>query len=606
MLESILVPISAVLTIVIGITILIFIHELGHFIMAKRAKVRVEAFAIGFGPKLLGITRGGTEYKICMIPLGGYVKMAGESMVSDEATGSPDEFISKPPLTRISIFAAGVVMNFLFAFPACILMYLLGVNFSAPNIGGIQPDSSEWNSSLREGDKIISANNQTVNSLEDYRRTILRLPIGTKVDVKAKRQNKEFTTKIIAQGSKGFGIDPLVNVISKIENSSSAEKAGLQANDEILEIDGVPIYNNRQVNEMVHQKNGQAVNVKISRNIRNANGIIEPSIITISIVPKKISLPLYDVGAEGVMPVIVDSIKNGSPAESCGIKPRDRVVSINGTAVPSWSKFKEILKANAGKEVALTVLRNDKEQELKITSELMADGAGYIGITLLSNNIIGEITKGSPLETAGLIAGDKIIKINGQGNNDLMTLMRVSWQNEGKPITVEVQRGNTPLELNIIPQSKPQWVLGVELKPKIVHQKYAFAQAVSSGVYETIDLFGLTFQLIWKLVSREESTKGLAGPIGIFKISYTVVKGEGISKFLWLLALFSLNLAILNLLPIPILDGGGILFNLIEKFKGSPVSLKIQVIAQYIGLFLILSLVVFATYNDIHRWIFGL
>lgn len=138
------------------------------------------------------------------------------------------------------------------------------------------------------------------------------------------------------------------------------------------------------------------------------------------------------------------------------------------------------------------------------------------------------------------------------------------------------------------------------MRPKTVIKKYPLGQAITNGFKETLSLTTLTIQLIKKLFLGEESIKGISGPIGIFYASYLMVQEE-ISKFIWLLALFTINLAILNLLPIPILDGGGIFFTLIERLKGSPVSVRIQVVSQYIGLFVLLSLVLFATYNDIFR-----
>jgi regulator of sigma E protease len=189
------------------------------------------------------------------------------------------------------------------------------------------------------------------------------------------------------------------------------------------------------------------------------------------------------------------------------------------------------------------------------------------------------------------------------------------WQaNDGQPIGLTVRRiqresnsyKTITLTTQITPRPEPLVNLGIMLKPKMVRQKYPITGAITAGVSETIDMVRLTLQLVWKLVAREESPKGLAGPIGIIHASYYIVQ-EGIPKFLWLLALLSVSLAIFNLFPIPILDGGGMLFTLIEailtKIKKKPTSISIKVIAisQYIGLALLLTLVVYATYNDIFR-----
>ncbi len=178
--------------------------------------------------------------------------------------------------------------------------------------------------------------------------------------------------------------------------------------------------------------------------------------------------------------------------------------------------------------------------------------------------------------------------------------------NNGEPIELTVQRDNHTIITTITPQALPLVNLGLTLKPKMIRQKYPLTQAIVVGTTETIDLVRLTFQLLRKLVYREESTKGLAGPIGIIQASYYMVQ-EGIPKFLWLLALLSISLGIFNLLPVPILDGGGMAFSLIEavisKIKGkpTPISIKVIAISQYTGLVLLLTLVVYVTYNDIFR-----
>jgi regulator of sigma E protease len=595
MISSILSSLSGIIIVALGVTVLIFVHELGHFILAKLSKVRVNAFSIGFGPKLFSRKYGETDYQVRIIPLGGFVQLAGENVNSEDRTGAPDEFVSKPPLTRIIVFSGGVVMNFLCAFPACILMYLIGISFAAPQIGDIYHGSGEGNSIMREGDQIVSVNNQPVNTFDEYRRTILRAPKGTELNIKIKRQDKELEAKINAQGSEGLGVNPLVNVIGKVEKGSSAEKFGLKTGDEILEVEGVPIYSNRQISEIVKQRKGEPIALKIKRNdnIR----IIE------KVYPEEVSQKLYDIDIDNIVPVIVDSVKTGSPAESAGLKANDKILEINNVLVRSWNEFKRITKVSAGKQLICKILRDKSEIEVAMIPDTNPDGSGYVGIILSQGNIIGEVPKNSPIEASGLQPGDVITGVNGVKIESLGTLTKMAWQGEGKPLILSVQRNNESIELKLIPEPKPQWVLGVEMKPKSVVQKYGFFKAVNAGVSETIDLFGLTFQLIWKLVKGEESHKGLAGPVGIFRVSYILVQKEGIAKFLWLLALFSLNLAVLNILPIPILDGGGIMFNIIEKIKGSPVSIKVQSISMYIGLFILLSLVLFATYNDIVNFI---
>ncbi|MFH1232050.1 MAG: site-2 protease family protein, partial [Planctomycetota bacterium] len=213
----------------------------------------------------------------------------------------------------------------------------------------------------------------------------------------------------------------------------------------------------------------------------------------------------------------------------------------------------------------------------------------------------------------GLSYGDKIIKATGETEkgkilestiSELSQLQDIANQTRGNPIEITVIK-NLPDSITKTIQVTPKQIseigtLGIGLTFKTVLTKYPLGAAIVEGSKETLDLSLLTFQIIKQLFKGQEPLSGLAGPIGIIQIIYRTTH-EGISLFLWLLALISINLAVLNILPIPVLDGGGILFCLIEKIKGSPVSLKIQVIAQYIGLFLLLSMVVFTSINDILR-----
>ncbi|MBI4833385.1 MAG: RIP metalloprotease RseP [Planctomycetes bacterium] len=600
---SIFGPVFTVLIVMFGITILIFVHELGHFIVAKLSKIKVEAFAIGFGPKIIGYTHKDTEYRICLIPLGGYVKMAGESFADKEKKGSPDEFISKPPFTRIGVFAAGATMNLLFAIPACIIMYLLGVNFSSPQIGSISPGKSEWNSGLQVGDTILEINNQPVKTMEDYRRAVLRSPLGTELRVKALRGEETITATVTAQGSQGFGALPLANVVKYIRKGSAAEKGGLKPRDEILEISGKVIYSNKQMLQLASEKKDQPINIKIRR--PSPDNINVSAVTTLTLKPERFMDSLYDIEAVENIPAVVGSVKKESPADMAGLKPGDKILSINDMPVLSWHKFKEIVNAHSNTELSVKILRKKEEFTLKLTPRADFDGSGVVDMIFASSNVLGEIPAGSPLESAGLKPDDIIIKANDKEISDLTELDEIVWESKGKLIKLQIKRGDEIIETSLAPKAKDQWLLGIEFKPKSVQQKYGFGEAIIKGLNESVDLVVLTFQLIGKLFKGEESTKGLAGPIGIFRFSYIVVQTEGISYFLWLLALFSLNLAILNLLPIPVLDGGGIFLTLIEKMKGTPVSEKVQMVAQYIGLFIILSLVFFAFYNDIVNIVLG-
>jgi regulator of sigma E protease len=576
-------------------------------------------FSIGFGPPLWKITRGGTEYRIAMIPLGGFVKPAGEFMSSPDAKGMPDEMASKPPLTRAKVLVAGVLMNFIFAFPFCIIAYFIGINLPAPSVADIGYGSSEWNSTLQKGDIITSLIKASKDGKEielpirnhnDYRREIIRLPIGTPVKLKVTRNSREILIDIMANGSASIGIQPYSNVIQAVQPNSAAQKSGLEPGDEIIEINGEFTTSAQDISSAISQR----ISLLTPLKIRKSNGEIKT--ITATPTSAKLSKPYYDIGMNGIMPVIVSEVRPGSPAEKAGIQKDDRITNINSTPIESWNKFIEIIKSSAGKELTLTVSRGDiSPTNLSTTILVAADqaGRGFVGAVSANTNEIGAAKENSPLTNLGLAYGDRIIKATAKTQKGkslevsisaLSQLQEFTEKTKDSPIEITVIK-NTPTPITQTFTITPNLIseraeLGIGLKIKTIKSKYPIKNAIIEGTMETLDLGLLTYQMLKKLFQGQESVKGLAGPIGIIQVSYYMAQ-EGAGNFLWLLALISINLAILNLLPIPVLDGGTIVFCFIEKIKGSPVSIKAQAIAQYIGIFILLSLVAFTFINDIQR-----
>lgn len=615
----ILLNLGIILTIIIGVGILIFVHELGHFITAKWAKVKVEAFSLGFGPTLYSIKKGDTVYRIGLIPLGGYVKMAGENITDPDKPRADYEFPAKPPMVRARIFAAGAIMNFLFAFPACILVYIIGVNFAVPIVGDLLPNSSEWESNLQKGDKIVAIvypdKEVPVTSIETYRRAIIRAPAGTVLNLRV--SGRTDLIPVEARGSTKSGIViPKQTLISDIKPGSSADKAGLKVNDEIIEINGEAVSSAREIERQIYPNPGNPVSLKVKRPKQSLTGEANTGNLSyetaeLTVVPDALKKDYYELDMDGIQPPIIGYVKTGAPGYIAGFHKGDRISAVNNKPLKSVNDITRIIKSSPEQDLAMSVNRKNsqgKDENIILNCKPGKDlaGKGYLMVVWAHSNEIGDVKPDSLPALAGLEDGDKIISatISGKGAiavTALYQLTGLSNKTKGAPIELVVLRGAETITRTITAKRMElQGTIGIELKAKTVKEQYPIPQAIVVGFNETIDLVKLTGQLIWKMFTGDESASGMAGPIGIFQASYYMVK-EGISKFIWMLALFSINLAILNLLPVPILDGGGIMFMIIEKIKGKPVSMTVQVVSQYIGLFLLLALVVFATYNDILR-----
>lgn len=233
--------------VVLGITITI--HEFGHFAMAKFLKIRVLVFSIGFGPKLLGLKRGGTDYRLGPIPLGGYVKMAGENYESDRE-GAPDEFLSHPRWHRFLVAISGPLMNILLA--AAILAffnYTQGI-WVAPHetepaiVGPVEANSIARRAGLQTGDRILSVYGNPVDTWKDLEIALVTAPKDTlRMEVSRGEQILQLTVPpsdvdVVTSESLGFRFQRPKTVVYAVENDLPAQKAGLQAGDIIISVTG--------------------------------------------------------------------------------------------------------------------------------------------------------------------------------------------------------------------------------------------------------------------------------------------------------------------------------------------------------------------------------
>jgi len=182
------------ITFAIVLSVLIFVHEFGHFIFAKRSGVKVERFAFGFGKKLLGIKRGDTEYCICAVPLGGYVKMAGEEL-TEKRTGKDFEFLSKPVSVRASIIAAGPILNYVLAFFVFIAVFVMGNPQMISQVGQVLEDYPAHEAGIKEGDKIVALDGEPISYWDEILAAI-HANTGTPIDVSIERDGRDFEFRI--------------------------------------------------------------------------------------------------------------------------------------------------------------------------------------------------------------------------------------------------------------------------------------------------------------------------------------------------------------------------------------------------------------------------
>ena len=257
------------------IGVLVFVHELGHFLAARRVGVRVLAFSVGFGPRLLGFTRGGTEYKIAAIPLGGFVKMAGET-VEDQRSGAPDEFLSKTKWQRFQVLIAGPAMNIALAILVLWAVLLQGADLPAyrdmpPVVGALETNAPARKAGVEVGDRILRVDDRSVETWDDFLIAIAG-KARREVTLLVERDGQQTTRTVTprAEGKYEIGeIGVLPNThphIRSVVAGEPADKAGLKVADVILAINGETVSFSRQISRLINKQSGREIAIRFARN----------------------------------------------------------------------------------------------------------------------------------------------------------------------------------------------------------------------------------------------------------------------------------------------------------------------------------------------------
>jgi regulator of sigma E protease len=325
---------------------------------------------------------------------------------------------------------------------------------------------------------------------------------------------------------------------------------------------------------------------------------------------------LYMVSYEKIIDdngAVVGHVVANSPAAKAGIQVGDKIVKIDGQVNPDWEAILTREIASIDNPLPVTVERGPKTFETTVTPVLDdKTGVGDAGWEGQNTIMVGEVTPGMPAEKAGLQKGDVLVRVNGIAIHSGYTLPDIIRRSDGKPVIVEYSRAGFPAgttrTVSMLPQFKAldtkqaHWMIGVapQVKWNIQKTSLSLPAAISESVKQNAKFGTLIVEMLRGIVERRVPAKNLSGPIGIASQATEAAK-EGPSAFLTLMSMVSLNLAILNLLPIPILDGAHILTLLVEMVMGRDISLNVKESMLKVGFVFLMMLMVFVIYNDIAR-----
>jgi regulator of sigma E protease len=298
----------------------------------------------------------------------------------------------------------------------------------------------------------------------------------------------------------------------------------------------------------------------------------------------------------------IAALAPNSPAARAGLQPGDRIVAINGQQHPTWDIVSTQEALNADRPVSVTVLRGTEKISTSITPRMdPKQGIGDAGWSANFPVEVSDIVAGSAAQAAGVQVGDRFVKVNGQPVASVLTVRHAVFHSDGKPVAFEILRQGQTKTLSISPgrskDPKAPWLIGAYFNPFI---KLGFGDAFVESLKFNKQNALMWVQVLRGLIEQRVSTKSVAGPIGIAQMSSEAAQ-HGAWDYLFLMAIVSLQLAMLNLLPIPILDGGTLLMLLIEMIMQRELSLQFKENIFKLGFVFLMMLVVFVIYNDISR-----
>jgi len=311
------------------------------------------------------------------------------------------------------------------------------------------------------------------------------------------------------------------------------------------------------------------------------------------------------VPAHWDQPALIGYVEQGSPAFNAGIKPGDVIVEVAGEPTENWERARRLIAMHPGETITVEVERSGRRRSFSLkTRQEGRFGVGAIGVAPPVPPIVSGLRPGYPAAKAGLLQGDTVVSINGEKIGDWMAIRDAVRGSGGRPLLFEVKRGGRLVRFEVLPRYEPRlgsYVIGITMPPyPEVVRKYPLPNAILAGLSEAWQTTAQTITLLGRLVAGRASVRSLGGPIMIAVVSKRAALA-GIPKLVELIAFLGIQLFILNLLPIPILDGGHVLFLAIEAAIKRPLSPQFKEVTSRIWFVIIIAFMVMVSFNDILR-----
>jgi regulator of sigma E protease len=613
-----------------GLGFLVFIHELGHYFMARRVGMKVEAFSIGFGKPFYTWEHQGVKWQLCYLFFGGYVRIAGmEKKGSIEPHEIPDGFYGKRPWQRIQVALMGPIANFIFAFVVFIAIWALGGRekpFSefTQLIGWVDPQSHLYEEGLRAGDQIESYNHRPYKGYSDlFYAAILDHQKG---DLKGYHhdyldQGKEpFSTSLDSSREIRALLPASYVIYSNPIKDSPLLNSGIQEGDRVLWVDGELIFSQAQLSQVLNQpktlltvqRGGKTFLARVPRlsvaDLRLASSSLAElddwqNEAGLKTRVKQLFFIPYNLDLRGVIENAVSYIgadsdehlpkaAERSPLDT-PLERGDRIIAVDG--IPVNSSFKLLAELQT-KHAQIIVQRR---QNAPIPSWKDEDAHFYEGVQWdRLQQMIQSIGTGAPVTSEGELHLLSPIELkpfsafaaaqSDHGQDRLAAQMK-----EIEAIKDPKARAKALAQLE---QEQNKFKLGFMPQDQLVNYNPSPGALFVSSCKDT-------WRTLVALFSGNVNPKYMSGPVGIIEVMHHGW-GVGVKEALFWMAVISLNLGIFNLLPLPVLDGGHICFSIIESITKKPIKAKVMELLIIPFIILLVAFLIFVTYHDLMR-VFG-
>ncbi|MDB5334129.1 MAG: hypothetical protein JWP03_5280 [Phycisphaerales bacterium] len=590
---------------------------------------------------------GDTEYRLNWIPLGGYVKMLGQDDLKPDAQADdPRAYNRKSVGARMLVISAGVIMNVILAAIGFIIVFLIGIKAQPAWVGNVYPDSPAQKAGMQVGDHIQTFEGKPQ---EDFTKIMLNVALaenGATVPMTVQRLVNgkwetvplEITPDTPEKGGKGFvalgfeapfklaGMpkkDLTAEEIQKAQTDYPPEALVVQPDDTITAVNGQPVgVGDFAKLNAAEQEYGKPVVLTL----RNAEGHERPASYQPHFMPFfKGPFNLAGIEPRAQVYHLMEASTAMGKVEAGDVITKLTTVTASGQDPlpdPSRPQLMDRLSdlGKSGQKFNLTVLRDGVEHTYDglIASAPVGSEKGQkgLGVELISDEksaVVSNTIPDSPAAKAGLQSGDIVTTVENQPVKnwyDVHRLLKQVIDNKGASARIAYLRGGETKDATLaLDATQAQMISGVRyghvslpfLEPYTFIRKARNPwQAVQWGVGETRDFILQFYLTIRRMIGGSVPTSNLMGPVGIF-IGGSKIAAKGGDWLIWFLAMISANLAVVNFLPIPVVDGGQFMFLILEKIKGRPLSPRAMAIAQYVGLAFLAGVVLFVTYHDIMR-----